>query len=81
MTELAVTEFSCPSLSQIMHSHVWVHEHTTDMGAEVMRIEDACACGATRVRVGYRWERRRSVWARRSSGQGVARHKGSDSGR
>lgn len=48
------------------HVHTWVAVDEVNLGKELVRRDEACDCGATRVRIGYRWERRRDIWARRS---------------
>lgn len=49
------------------HLHTWIA--TTPpmpLGQALLRLDDACECGATRVRIGYTWNNRRDIWGRRS---------------
>lgn len=47
------------------HVHTWLLTADPEpLGRELLRRELACACGATRVQVGYTWNNRRAVVSR-----------------
>ena len=41
------------------HTHLWLFVRAKDVGHALVRRDEVCSCGATRVRVGYRWADRR----------------------
>ena len=41
------------------HTHLWLFVREKDFSHGLVRRDEACSCGATRVRVGYRYIHRR----------------------